>query len=126
MVLAHSQVRDRKSAQPSARSAHRVGRAAGSVPSAAVSPAAWPAVPAPPAMSALPAWPASPAWLAMLAGALGRRSRLRASTLTAYDAASAATTTAGPARAIRTPPSAGPAILVAESASPYSVFALTS
>ena len=56
----------------------------------------------------------------------GRRSRLSASTLTAYDAASAATTTAGPAKATRIPPSAGPAILVAESASPYSAFALAS
>ena len=79
-----------------------------------------------PAFPVFPAMPAVPALLAVPTGALGRRSRLRASTLTAYDAASAATTTAGPARATRTPPSAGPAILVAESASPYSVFALTS
>jgi hypothetical protein len=86
-------------------------------------------------MPTFPVFPAMPAVLAVLAllallvvptVALGRQSRLRASTLTAYDAASAATTTAGPARATRTPPSAGPAILVAESASPYSVFALTS
>ncbi len=100
-VFAHSQVRDRKSAQPSARSARRVERAAGSAPG-------FPGLPGPPG------------------SALGRRSRLRASTLTAYDAASAATTTADPATATRTPPSAGPAILVAEPASPYSEFALPS
>jgi hypothetical protein len=110
-VLAHSQVRDRKSDQPSARSARRVGRAAGSVPPAPASPATLPGFPG---FSGVP-------------GAVpGRRSRLRASTLTAYDAASAATTTAGPARATRIPPSAGPAILLAETASPYSVFALPS
>jgi hypothetical protein len=95
-VVAHTQVRDRKSAQPSARSARRLERAAGCVPSA----------------------------VAGFPGAM--RSRLSASTLTAYDAASAATTTAGPVKATRTPPSAGPAMLVAEPASPYSVFALAS
>ena len=47
----------------------------------------------------------------------GTRSRLSASTLTAYDAASAATTTAGPVKAMSTPPTAGPAILVADVAS---------
>jgi len=87
-VVAHSQVRDRKSAQPSARSARSVGRAARRVPRARTG------------------------------SRPGRRSRLSASTLTAYDAASAATTTADPARATRTPPSAGPAIRVAEPASP--------
>jgi hypothetical protein len=56
----------------------------------------------------------------------GLRSRPRASTLAPNDAASAATTTAGPARATRIPPSAGPAILAAEVASPYSAFALPS
>jgi len=86
-VTAHSQVRDRKSAQPSAMSPHSVRRAAGSGPGC-------------------------------LAAAPGRRSRLSASTLAAYDAASTATTTAGPAKATSTPPSAGPAILVAELASP--------
>jgi len=58
--------------------------------------------------------------------ATGMRSRLSASTLAANEAASAATTTAGPATATRTPPSAGPAILAAELARPYSAFALTS
>ena len=58
--------------------------------------------------------------------ALGSWSRLRASTLTAYVAASTATTTAEPATATSTPPSAGPAILVAEPARPYSEFALAS
>ncbi len=58
--------------------------------------------------------------------AAGLRSRPRASTLAPNDAASAATTTAGPARATRIPPSAGPAILAAEVASPYSAFALPS
>ena len=94
-VVAHTQVRDRKSAQPSAMSAHRVGRPAGAVPR----------------------FPGS---------AVGRVSRLRASTLTAYVAASTATTTAEPATATSTPPSAGPAILVAEPARPYSEFALPS
>jgi hypothetical protein len=94
-VFAHSQVRDRKSAQPSATSARRLERATGSASGFAGS-------------------------------AAGRWSRLRASTLTAYDAASAATTTADPATATRIPPSAGPAILVAELASPYSEFALPS
>jgi len=96
-VVAHSQLRDRKSAQPSATSARRLGRRAGRVPP--------------------PAFPGTVS---------GRRRRPRASTLTAYDAASTATTTAGPATATRTPPSAGPAILVAELASPYSVLALPS
>jgi hypothetical protein len=96
-VVAHSQARDRKSAQPSARSARRLGRAAGLVLAPSV-----PGV------------------------ASGSRSRPSASTLTAYDAASAATTTAGPARATRIPPSAGPAMLVAEPASPYRAFALPS
>ena len=95
-VTAHTQVRDLKSAQPSAISARRVERAAGSVPR----------VPA--------------------GSRPGRRSKLSASTLTAYDAASAATTTAGPAVATRIPPSAGPAIVVAEPASPYSALALPS
>jgi hypothetical protein len=58
--------------------------------------------------------------------ATGRVSRLRASTLTPYVAASTATTTAEPATATSTPPSAGPAILVAEPARPYSEFALAS
>ncbi len=58
--------------------------------------------------------------------AAGRVSRLRASTLTPYVAASTATTTAEPATATSTPPSAGPAILVAELAKPYSEFALAS
>jgi len=58
--------------------------------------------------------------------AAGMRSRPRARTLAANDAASAATTTAGPARATRIPPRAGPAILAAELASPYSAFALPS
>jgi hypothetical protein len=58
--------------------------------------------------------------------ALGMRSRPRASALAANDAASAATTVAGPAKATRIPPSAGPAILAAEPASPYSAFALPS
>jgi len=110
-VTAHSQVRDLKSAQPSAISARRVERAAGSVPDA---PAGSPPPGSPPPGSRAPGSRA------------GRRSRLSASTLTAYDAASAATTTAGPATAIRAPPSAGPAIVVAEPASPYSVFALPS
>jgi hypothetical protein len=57
---------------------------------------------------------------------VGIRSRLSASTLAAYDAASAATTAAGPVTATSTPPRAGPAILVAEVASPYSAFALPS
>ena len=100
-VVARSQARDRKSAQPSAMSARRLGRRAGSVP---------------PAAEGL-AWPPA---------AAGRRSRLSASTLTAYEAASAATTTAGPARATRIPPSAGPAMLAEELASPYRVFALPS
>ena len=97
-VVDHTQVRDRKSAQPSATSARSVERAGGSVPGV-------PAVPRP---------------------ALGIWSRLRASTLTAYVAASTATTTAEPATATSTPPSAGPAILVAEPARPYSEFALAS
>src|SRR6185369_9787547 len=42
------------------------------------------------------------------------------------DAASAATTTPGPVRAISRPPNTGPAILVADVASPYSAFALPS
>ena len=67
-------------------------------------------------------WRAAPA----VCAAPGLRSRPRASTLAANDAASAATTTAGPARATRIPPSAGPAILAAEAASPYSAFALPS
>ena len=92
-VVAHTHVRDRKSAQPSAMSARRLGRADDCVPAVAMR---------------------------------GSRSRPSASTLAAYDAASAATTTAGPAKATRTPPSAGPAILVAEPASPYSAFALAS
>ena len=96
VVVAHTQVRDRKSAQPSARSARRLERAACCVP-----------------------------WVvAGFPGAM--RSRLSASTLTAYDTASAATTTAGPVKATMTPPSAGPAMLVAEPASPYSAFALAS
>jgi hypothetical protein len=89
-LVAHSQVRDRKSAQPSARSARSVG----------------------------------PCAVSLLAA--GRRSRPSARTLIAYDAASVATTTAVPATATRIPPSAGPAILVAEPASPYSEFALPS
>jgi hypothetical protein len=97
-VSAHNQVRVRKSAQPSATSARSVERAGGSGPGV-------PALPRP---------------------ALGSWSRLRASTLTAYVAASTATTTAEPARATSTPPSAGPAILVAEPARPYSEFALAS
>ncbi len=97
-VSAHNQVRVRKSAQPSATSARSVERARGSVPGVS-------AVPRP---------------------ALGSWSRLRASTLTAYVAASTATTTAEPATATSTPPSAGPAILVAELAKPYSEFALAS
>ena len=95
-ATAHSQVRDRRSAQPSAMSPRRVRRAAG------------PGAPAP--SGAVP----------------GRRSRLSASTLTAKDAASAATTTADPASATRIPPSAGPAILVAEPARLYSALALPS
>jgi len=68
------------------------------------------------------AWAAAPE----VPAAAGMRSRPRASTLAPNDAASTATTTAGPARATRIPPSAGPAILAAEAASPYSAFALPS
>jgi hypothetical protein len=68
------------------------------------------------------AWPAVP----VAPAAPGMRSRPSASTLAAYDAASTATTTAGPATATRMPPSAGPAILAADAASPYSAFALAS
>ena len=115
-VTAHSQVRDLKSAQPSAISARRVERAAGSVPDA-------PAGSRPPGSRP----PGSrPPGSRPPASRPGRRSRLSASTLTAYDAASAAITTAGPATATRAPPSAGPAIVVAEPASPYSAFALPS
>ena len=98
VLPAHNQVRVRKSAQPSATSARSVERAGNSVPGV-------PVVPRP---------------------VLGIWSRLRASTLTAYVAASTATTTAEPATATSTPPSAGPAILVAEPARPYSEFALAS
>ena len=130
-VTAHSQVRDLKSAQPSAISARRVERAAGSVPDAPAgsrppgSPPPGSRPPGSPPPGSPP--PGSPPPGSPPPGSRpGRRSRLSASTLTAYDAASAATTTAGPARATRTPPSAGPAIVVAEPASPYSVFALPS
>jgi hypothetical protein len=58
--------------------------------------------------------------------AAGMRSSASASTLAANDAASAATTVAGPATATRMPPRAGPPILAAEPASPYSAFALAS
>jgi len=125
-VTAHSQVRDLKSAQPSAISARRVERAAGSVPDAPAGsrPPGSPPPGSPPPGSPPPGSP--PPGSRAPGSRAGRRSRLSASTLTAYDAASAATTTAGPATAIRAPPSAGPAIVVAEPASPYSVFALPS
>jgi hypothetical protein len=54
------------------------------------------------------------------------RSRLSISTLTAYDAASTPMTAAGPVIATRIPANDGPAIVVAERASPYRVFALPS